>query len=97
VADHSEPVVNPPLLSVKIVGVSPVISFKKGSTDGVRIYSKRGSETTFTFLATDTQSPYVDNRPNLVLDTPEKREYHAFYFKNDAVVGTQGPPVVITV
>jgi hypothetical protein len=42
-------------------------------------------------------SGLVDNRPNVVPGTPEKREYHAFYFKNDAVVGVQGPTISITV
>jgi len=97
VDEQPSPEVTSPELSIKLVGTDPVLSFKKGATDGIRLYSKRGSEASFSFLATDTQSPYVDNRPNVVLGTPEKREYHAFYFKNDAVVGVQGPTISITV
>jgi hypothetical protein len=97
VDEQPSPEVTFPELSIKLVGTDPVLSFKKGATDGIRFYSKRGSEVSFSFLATDTQSPYVDNRPNVVPGTPEKREYYAFYFKNDAVVGVQGPTISITV
>jgi hypothetical protein len=64
-----------------------VIAFDKGALEGVRIYSKRGSETEFTYLATDTHSPYNDNRVKLDSGKPEERQYYAFYFSNDYEVG----------
>ncbi len=85
------------VLKVKLEGDYPVISFTKSKAAGIRLYSKRGSEAAFSFLATDTQSPYVDNRPNLVPGTPEKREYYAFLFDDDAVIGVQSATISITV
>ncbi|MCF8257814.1 MAG: hypothetical protein K9J06_09680 [Flavobacteriales bacterium] len=96
-ADDSMPVITAPELKLKMEGGDIVISFKKGAAQGVKLYSKRGSETTFTFLAVDTRSPYVDNRPNLVEGVTEKREYYAFYLVDDAQVGDQSPTVSITV
>ena len=54
-----------PTLAVKLVGGNIVIEFNKKKSDGVKIYSKQGNQTEFTFLALDTESPYVDNRPKL--------------------------------
>jgi len=65
------------------------VKFDKGDLEGVKIYSKRGSETHFTFLGTDTHSPYHDNRPKLAADVPEERQYYAFYFQNEYEVGQQ--------
>jgi hypothetical protein len=73
------------------------IKFIKDKADGVYIYSKRGSETGFSFLAVDTASPYHDNRPNLVEGQGEKREYKACYFMDDAIVGQESDIAVITV
>jgi hypothetical protein len=84
-------------LKVKLDGGHPVISFTKSKADGIRLYSKQGSETAFSFLAIDTRSPYVDNRPNLVPGTPEKREYYAFLYDDDAVIGVQSDTISITV
>ncbi|KAF0173853.1 MAG: hypothetical protein FD161_3721 [Limisphaerales bacterium] len=63
------------------------IGFNKSISDGVNIYTKRGSETVFTFLARDTFSPYVDNRPNLNGAATERREYQAVYVSDDAEIG----------
>lgn len=63
------------------------IGFNKSISHGVNIYSRRGSETVFTFLARDTESPYVDNRPPLVGGTLERREYQAVYVLNDEEIG----------
>lgn len=62
------------------------IGFNKSISDGVNLYSKRGSETVFTFLARDTFSPYVDNRPALS-GTTERREYQAVYVQDDDEIG----------
>jgi hypothetical protein len=80
--------VKPKLIAV-VAANAVTVKFDKGDMEGVRIYSKRGSETHFTFLGTDTHSPYHDNRPKLVADAPEERQYFAFYFQNDYEVGQQ--------
>ena len=61
--------------------------FDKSISQGVNVYCQRGSETAPTFLARDTNSPYVDNRPLLVANQPETRTYTAFYVLHDAEIG----------
>ncbi len=96
VAANSEAEITSPELKVKKDGVNVVISFSKGNNDGASLYSKRGSEVAFTFLALDTKSPYIDTRPNLVPGTPEKREYYAKLFDDSAEHGDASPTVSIT-
>lgn len=48
--------------------------FFKYNHMGVYIECRRGTED-FTFLAIDTESPYLDERPLLVAGVPEVREY----------------------
>ncbi len=90
------PNMKPDLTVVKQGGVIN-IKFKKLGTDGIEIYSKRGNEAAFTFLSRDTNSPYPDNRANLVAGVPETREYKAFYFIKDQLVGLESDVVSITV
>ncbi|MEW6160215.1 MAG: hypothetical protein AB1813_22510 [Verrucomicrobiota bacterium] len=63
------------------------LGFNKQSFQGVAIYSRRDTETQFTFLARDTFAPYNDNRPCLVAGKPEMREYRAIYLQGDEEVG----------
>jgi hypothetical protein len=63
------------------------LEFNKSKADGVNIYSKRDGEPDFTFLALDTASPYVDNRPPLVAGKPENRQYKAIYVQADGEIG----------
>ena len=49
--------------------------------EGTHIYGKRGTETVFTYLSSETHSPYVDNRALLVASQPETRQYQAIYFE----------------
>jgi len=60
----------------KISGVVEV-GFNKMSAEGVHIYGMRDGETVFTLLASETHSPYVDNRPLLAASKPETRQYKA--------------------
>jgi hypothetical protein len=62
------------------------LQFTKSKSDGVNIYSKRGAETGFTFLARDTQSPYIDTRPLLDPTKPEVRIYKMKYVVADEEV-----------
>jgi hypothetical protein len=72
------------------------IEFNKGLSDGVRILSKRGSETAFSFLAIDTESPYIDTRPNLA-PGPETRQYQAQYILSDEPIGNLSDVLPVTV
>jgi hypothetical protein len=77
----------PPVLKLRSIGGRTVISYKKYRSHGIFIYSKRGHETQLTLLAVDARSPYVDTRPNLDPNEPEKRQYAAYYMINDEPVG----------
>src|SRR5438034_308402 len=63
------------------------LDFDKSISDGVNIYAKRDGDADFVFLARDTASPYIDNRPLLVATKPELREYKAVYVQSDAEIG----------
>jgi hypothetical protein len=63
------------------------VAFNKSKADGVNLYSQREGDSAFVFLARDTASPYVDNRPLLQAGKPEVRKYRALYVVNDAETG----------
>ena len=64
----------------------------------VLIKSKRGAETVFTDLATDTNSPYNDNRANLDPTKPENREYTLQYMnKDNQLIGQLSDTISIVV
>ncbi|MBS4029404.1 MAG: hypothetical protein KGZ58_12310 [Ignavibacteriales bacterium] len=63
------------------------LDWVKDVFDGVVVQCKRGNETTFTTLGTDTISPYEDTRANLSLGTPEIRTYRLRYLLKDEEVG----------
>jgi hypothetical protein len=50
--------------------------------DGVHIYRKRAKDMDFTYLATDTSSPYIDTDP-----MEDGTEYRAFFLLEDDEVG----------
>jgi hypothetical protein len=66
-------------------------------SDGVHIYCRRSGEKEFALLATDTRSPYTDERPNAPGNSAETREYMAFYFIDDKEVGQPSDIVTLTV
>jgi hypothetical protein len=63
------------------------LDWVKGQFDGVLIQCKRGTETAFTFLDKDTQSPYEDARPNINPDQHEARIYRMRYLMKDQEIG----------
>lgn len=77
----------PTLKSLAVNPGSVTIGFNKSVSSGVRLLSKRGAETAFTFLAIDTASPYIDTRANLVAGGPESRQYQAQYLNGDEPIG----------
>jgi len=54
-----------PTLKVKLDGGNITVEFNKGQSDGIKLFSIQGNQVEFIFLAIDTESPYVDNRPKL--------------------------------
>lgn len=76
-----------PVLKASVNGNMVKIKFQKEGTHGIKLYSKRGSETEFTFLAINFASPYSDKREKLDPAKPEQREYYAYYFETDSELG----------
>ena len=80
------------------VGCIKVFRFDlKGQSDGARIECKRGSETVFTTVTNVSKSKFIDERPNLIPNLPEKRQYRVWFLKGDKVVGIVSTIVTITV
>lgn len=86
----------PKLTGEALVNGHAQIKFTNPKLQGVFIYSKRGTETQFTLLALDTESPYVDNRNLLVAGQPEQRYYQAVYMDNGVEVGSWSEILVVT-
>ena len=76
-----------PKLSGKTTVNGVQIKYTKGANDGVRLESRRGTETEFSMLDKINKASYIDKRPNLVAGQAEKREYRACFFKGDEVLG----------
>lgn len=72
------------------------VSFVKAGHDGVDVESQRAAETTWTYLAFDGFSPYIDNRPPLTAGQPEERRYRLRYRDNDLPVGEYSDVLVVT-
>lgn len=85
----------PTLKAAATLPGSVTISFNKSISSGIRLMSKRGAETAFSFLAIDTSSPYVDNRANLAAG-PETRQYQAQYLLNDDPIGLLSDTLNVT-
>jgi len=62
------------------------IDFNLANSEGVNIYSRRDGDADFKFLARDTSPTYADNRPLLVANKPEIREYKAVFVVDDIEV-----------
>jgi hypothetical protein len=71
------------------------IAFNKMLADGVNLYSQRDGDAGFVFLARDTWSPYVDNRPLLAAGKPEMRRYMAKFVIGDAEVGYESDSITV--
>ena len=67
-------------------GCTVELDFDKSIGDG---------DVDFVFLARDTASPYIDNRPLLVATKPELREYKCVYVLNDEEIGLFSDEVVV--
>jgi hypothetical protein len=71
------------------------LDFTKLGLDGVNIYARLKGQTGWAFLARDTQSPYIDNRPLTVANTPETREYMCIGVVADEEVGEESDIVSV--
>ncbi|HEY5041544.1 MAG TPA: hypothetical protein VIK53_06020, partial [Verrucomicrobiae bacterium] len=80
---------------VKLAGVVE-IGFNKKDAEGVHLYGMRDGEAVFTLLASETHSPYVDNRPLLTAGKPETRQYKAMFFLGKSEIGLPSAVVPAT-
>jgi hypothetical protein len=71
------------------------IDFTNPKGDGINLYCKRGAEADVSFLARDTESPYIDTRALLVAGKPELREYKGVYVQNGVEVGVWSAEIVV--
>lgn len=62
----------------------------------MNIYARLRGQTVWTFLARDTNPPYLDNRVLAVPTSPEAREYMAYAVVDDAQIGLQNDIVSVT-
>ena len=83
-------------LSTSVLNGAVEITFIKKGYTGVEIECQRGSETAYSFLARDTEAPYVDNRASLT-DAPETRRYRARYLQKDNPTADYSDVLVVTV
>jgi len=87
-----------PVVTLEMTGTDVKINFNHPQdVDGVKIYSRRASEASFTLLATDTHTPYIDTRDNQTPGSAENRKYHAFFFIDDDIIGLQSDEVNISI
>lgn len=91
-------------VQIDVANAKPVLKAKKvpqgwefsfglnGYFSGVNIYRKHPGDKRFTYLATDTRSPYVDNSP-----AENGTEYYAYFILGDTEVGLQSDVVMVGV
>lgn len=91
---HTDP---PTLYQGDVAQNSVELDFNLYEHDGVWIESQRQGETAFTYLSTDTGSPYVDNRPVKSAGQAEWRDYRACWWDGDKATLAFGPVLRVLV
>jgi len=86
----------PVLTATTELGGVVEIGFDKKDAEGVHLYGMRDGEAGFTLLASETHSPYVDNRPLLKAGKPETRQYKAVFFLGKSEIGLPSDVVPAT-
>ncbi len=72
------------------------LDFNKMSAEGIHIYGMRDGDAGFTLLASETHSPYIDNRPLLAAGKPETRQYKAVFFLGKSEIGLESAVAIAT-
>lgn len=94
----AQPHTDPPVLAKGAVsGTNVELDFTLYEHTGIWIESQRQGEPAFTPLATDTASPYVDNRPLKTPGQPEWRDYRACWWDSDTATLAFGPVLRVIV
>lgn len=87
---------SPELKGKALTGYQTHIDWSRAGHDAVKIQSQRAGETTWTDLAVDTSSPYIDTRAPLVAGMPEERRYRAAYLDDDLITTGWSDTLVVT-
>ncbi len=82
-------------VSQGLTGQIATLKFFKYTHQGVSIESQRGAGG-YEFLAIDTESPYVDDRPLAVAGQPEMRSYRMRFWDKGTPNGPWTDPVTVT-
>ena len=85
------------LFTAKNSGGYVQIKYTKGDLDGIKLESKRGNETEYELVDKINIVTYTDKRPNLIPAIPEVRQYRAWGFVKNEIVGVVSDVVSITV
>ena len=86
-----------PKLKIKVDAERIIIKFTKQGADGIKIYSRGGSESKFKYLAHATHHTYTDERGKSDNSKPEAREYYGIYFKEDTEIGKESDVVRVVI
>ncbi len=89
---------DPPVLTLGgVSGTNVELDFTLHEHTGIWLESQRQGDPAFAFLATDTASPYLDNRPLKTPGQPEWRDYRACWWDNDTATLAFGPVLRVIV
>lgn len=86
----------PTLKALAKIGGVVEVGFNKMSAEGVHIFAQRDGDAGFTYLSSETHSPYVDNRPLATANKPESRRYKALFFIGKTEIGLESNVVEAT-
>ena len=86
-----------PEIKLLNTGFNVALNFANNFKLPAKIYGRRAFEKEFKFLALDTFSPYMDNRPKLDSNLQEEREYKVIFFDDGDEVGQMSEIVKISI
>ena len=86
-----------PEIKLMHTGFNIAVNFANNFKLQAKIYSRRGFEKDFKFLALDSFSPYMDNRPKLDANITEVREYQVIFCDEEREVGKMSEIVKISI
>jgi hypothetical protein len=81
----------------RILLVEAAFKVHKGFTAAIPVESQRQGDSAYSFLSTDTGSPYVDNRPVKNAGQAEWRDYRACWWDADHASMDFGPVLRVLV
>ncbi len=90
------PATEPTLKAIALTSYQVKLTFAMNGHDQLEIHSKRGSEYSFSILAFDTNTPYIDARLPFVAGQPEQRQYRARFINDDSPTGDWSDIVTVS-